>query len=99
MPPRVEVPDGVVVTGEPASVTIGLADDGAGLRSVSVWLADGDEPLPGFTRDDCQPLHRDGLREPVIWRDRRLADLEQDTIRLRVNLYGAARLHAISLVP
>lgn len=44
-PPRVVVPDGVVVTGEPASVTIGLADDGAGLRSVSVWLADGDEPL------------------------------------------------------
>ena len=65
---------------------------------VEVLPTDSDEALPGFTADDCQPLHRDGLREPVVWRDRRLAHLEQKTVRLRVNLYGAARLHAIGLV-
>ena len=64
---------------------------------VEVLSTDSDDPLPGFSRDDCQPLHRDGLREPVVWRDRRLADLDRYTVRLRINLYGAARLHAISL--
>ncbi|MDE2873862.1 MAG: hypothetical protein OXQ93_00370, partial [Gemmatimonadota bacterium] len=64
---------------------------------VEVLPADGDEALEGFTKDDCEPLHRDGLREPVRWRERGLADLDRDTVRLRVNLYGAARLHGISL--
>ena len=64
---------------------------------VEVLPADRDEPLTGFGRDDCQPLHRDGLREPVSWRDRQLAELSQDTIRLRIHLCGAARLHAFGL--
>ncbi len=63
---------------------------------VEVLPPDGDQPLAGFGRDDCLPLHRDGLREQVVWRDRRLADLDQTQIRLRFNLYGAARLHAFS---
>ena len=67
-------------------------------RTSRVLATDNDEALPGFTADDCQPLHRDGLREPVVWRDRRLSQLQQKTVRLRVNLYGAARLHAIGLV-
>ena len=66
---------------------------------VEVLPAEGDEPLAGFGREDCRPLDRDGLREPVVWRERRLGDLGQDTVRLRVNLYGAARLHGISVVP
>ena len=66
---------------------------------VEVLPEDGDEPLAGFGREDCRPLDRDGLSEPVVWRERRLADLEPETVRLRVNLYGAARLHGISVVP
>ena len=63
---------------------------------VEVLPPSGDQPLAGFGRDDCLPLHRDGLREQVGWRDRRLADLDQTQIRLRFNLYGAARLHSFS---
>ena len=63
---------------------------------VEVLPADGDQPLAGFGRDDCLPLHRDGLREQVVWRDRRLADLDQTQIRLRFNLFGAARLHSFT---
>ena len=66
---------------------------------VEVLPEDGDEPLAGFGREDCRPLDRDGLSEPVVWRERRLSDLEPETVRLRVNLYGAARLHGISVVP
>ena len=91
-----------------ATLTIGERDarlvlnvsDVQPLRSwveVEVLPADSDEPLAGFGRDDCRPLHRDGLREPVIWRDRQLAELSQDTIRLRIHLCGAARLHAFGL--
>ena len=64
---------------------------------VEVLPPDSDEPLPGFSRDDCRPLHRDGLREPVVWRERQLADLGQDAVRLRIHFCGAARLHAFGL--
>ena len=63
---------------------------------VEVLPPSGDQPLAGFGRDDCLPLHRDGLREQVVWRDRRLADLDQTQIRLRFNLFGAARLHSFT---
>ena len=56
--------------------------------------------LPGFTRDDCVDLCRDGLRIPVRWRDHHLADLAVADLasrgfKLRCHLYGAARLYAL----
>ena len=73
--------------------------DGQPLRSwveVEVLPAEGDEPLEGFSRDDCRPLHRDGLREPAMWRHRRWDELGPDAIRLRIHFCGAARLHALN---
>ena len=57
---------------------------------------EGDEPLPGFSRADGRPLHRDGLREHVAWRDRQLADVGQDAVRLRIHFCGEARVHALN---
>ena len=54
-----------------------------------------DEPLPGFGREDCRPLDRDGLDLPVQWRNRRWADVGASPVKLRCWLYGAARLHAV----
>ena len=73
--------------------------DGQPLRGwveVEVLPAEGDEPLAGFSRDDCRPLCRDGLREPVSWRERRWDDLGTDAVRLRVHFCGAVRLHALN---
>ena len=78
------------------SINLSDAQPSRSWAEVEVLPADSDEPLAGFGRDDCQPVHRDGLREPVIWRDRRLADLDDDAIRLRIHLCGAARLHALN---
>ena len=63
---------------------------------VEVLPANGDEPLDGFGRADCQPLSRDGVRESVVWRDRRWDDLDLDAVRLRIHFCGAARLHALN---
>ena len=63
---------------------------------MEVLPAEGDEPLAGFSRDDCRPLCRDGLREAVTWRERRWDDLGPDAVRLRIHFCGAARLHALN---
>ncbi len=53
-----------------------------------------DEALSGFSREDCRDMHYDSVRAPVAWRKSRLADIEEERIRLRFWLYGSARLHA-----
>ena len=50
--------------------------------------------LEGFARDDCRPVEVDGIRRPVVWKDRSLADVQAGSIKLRFCLYGAVRLHA-----
>ncbi len=78
------------------TLNVSEVQQGRSWAEVEVLGPDGGAPLDGFARADCRPLHRGGLREPVVWRERRLSDLPHDTIRLRIHLIGAARLHAIS---
>lgn len=99
----------------PGSVTLGpvdlSADDDQLVVNVSAtrharsWVdcelldATTGEVLPGFGREDCLGGGRDGLRVPIRWRERRLADAAPRRVRLRCWLYGAARLYAIGVVP
>ncbi|MAG37608.1 MAG: hypothetical protein CL878_15345 [Dehalococcoidia bacterium] len=63
--------------------------------AVEVLDAASDEPLPGFGREDCVPVDRDGVRVPVRWRERQLAELGGSRVKLRCWLNGAARLYAL----
>ena len=42
-------------------------DAGTGSLTVEV-LSGAGEPLPGFTREDCQAVDTDGVRQTVRWR-------------------------------
>ena len=63
---------------------------------VEVLGETGDEPLPGFSREECRKMDRDVLDEPVIWNA--AAESLPSRIRLRFRIYGSARLHAFRLV-
>ena len=60
--------------------------------------ADTGEPLPGYGCEDCGDICVDGLRRPVEWDGRGLADIGRDRFRLRFWLYGAARLYGYRFV-
>ena len=61
---------------------------------IEVLAANTNEPIDGFTRQDCDDICIDGLRRPVAWGAKRIAEVETDVIKLRFWLYGAARLYA-----
>ena len=52
----------------------------------------------GFGREDAVPITGDGLRLPVHWRNKTLADLPADSYMLRIYLQNA-ELYAASLLP
>jgi len=60
---------------------------------VEVLDAERDTPLPGFAREDCRDICRDGVLVPVGWKGA-LGELGDSYIRLRFWLYGTARLYA-----
>lgn len=51
--------------------------------------------VPGFTRDDCEPLTGDSLRHTVAWRNTSLSNLPAGRYQLRVHLQRAT-LYAVS---
>ena len=63
--------------------------------AVEVLDAASNEPLPGFGREDCVPIDRDGVQIAAHWRERHLAELSGSRVKLRCWLYGAARLFAL----
>ena len=63
--------------------------------AVEVLDAASNKPLPGFGREDCVPIDRDGVRVAVQWQERHLAELSGSRVKLRCWLYGAARLFAL----
>jgi hypothetical protein len=78
-----------------ARVVVNMSDAQPQRSWIEVEVLDGDRraPVPGLTAADGLPLSRNGSSVPVAWRDTRLADLGASLFRLRVRLYGAARLH------
>lgn len=63
--------------------------------AIEVLAIDDSNPFPGFGRDDCVPLERDGVKNSVQWRDRQFSELAGSRVKLRLWLYGAARIYAI----
>jgi len=48
------------------------------------------QPIPGFTRSECEPAMVDRIDEPVRWKTRNdLADLVGKTVRLKFHLWNA----------
>ncbi|MBM3933225.1 MAG: hypothetical protein FJ319_02815 [SAR202 cluster bacterium] len=55
------------------------------------------EPIPGYTRNECRPLARDGIRMPVQWEsEATLAGVKAGRIALKFGIYGNAKLHSFT---
>jgi hypothetical protein len=67
---------------------VGASTSSAGVQ-VEVLSADGYR-VRGFAREDAMPITGDGLRLPVRWRERTLADLPAGAYCLRIYLQNAA---------
>ena len=45
--------------------------------------------VPGFTREQCEPMHADSLEHLIRWKDASLAGLQGKPVRLRFHLANA----------
>jgi hypothetical protein len=46
-------------------------------------------PLPGYSGADCVPLTKAGLRQPVVWRNRKVVESIKRPVRVKVRWGGA----------
>ncbi|RLD63180.1 MAG: hypothetical protein DRI84_10010 [Bacteroidetes bacterium] len=60
--------------------------DAEGEILVEVRSAIRDEPLEGWSFDDCTPFAGSELNEPINWGDKKLSDLKGKMVRLRFQL-------------
>jgi len=60
--------------------------DAAGEIRVEVRSAIRDEPLEGWSAEDCTPFVGSGLNTPVSWGNKKLSDLKGKIVRLRFQL-------------
>ena len=51
----------------------------------------------GFSKDEAAPIHQDGLRLPVKWKERTLADVAPRKYKIRIHLDNAA-IYAMTLI-
>ena len=79
------------------TINLGTTRPGWSWAEVEVLDAQSGQVLEGFGRKECGPLITDAVRVPVTWAGRTLAELAGRTIRLRFNLYGAARLYSFRI--
>ena len=54
-------------------------------------------PVPGYTRDLCEPMHADSLEHPIRWKDAALSSLQGKPVRLRFHLNNA-RLYSYRIM-
>ncbi len=80
------------------TVNVGDVRQNRNWVEVEVLDADSGEPIPGFECTDCNDIFVDGLRRPVEWGEKRLADIDRNRFKLRFWLYGAARLYGYRFV-
>ena len=66
---------------------------------VEVLDAERDEVLSGLSREQCVDVYQDAVRVPVAWQGASLGQLNRSPFRLRLHLYGAARLYAFGFDP
>lgn len=79
---------------EDLALNVSRARPGRDWVQVEVLDASG-APLPGYGRADCAPVCQDALAAPVRWGGKGLGTVGRQAFRLRVHLFGAARLHAV----
>ncbi len=72
----------------PVSGDLWLNAQATGSIRVSVHTAD-DQPMSGWSAEDCTPFAGDELNAPVRWGGKRLRDLSGQTVRLRFHLRDA----------
>lgn len=72
------------------------ADASQGVIRVEV-LNNAGYRMPGFTRDDAQPIQGDGLRHVATWKDRSLGDLPAGRYKLRFHI-ESAEAFAVTLI-
>lgn len=61
---------------------------------VEVLDATTNQPLTGFSREDCRDLCTDGWSQTVTWNGGGIGDIPAGRFKLRFWIYGAARLYA-----
>ena len=65
-------------------------DAAGGEVRAALMRADG-RPIPGYSKDVCEPLHSDGLDMPLRWQGKRdLGDLKGTRVRVRISARNAA---------
>ena len=77
----------------PNSTWAGLFSNApAGEGSIRVEVQDMEgETIPGYEASSCKPLVRDGIRQPVVWKEKKdLAALEDRVIQLKFILTNAS---------
>ena len=86
----------IELSGRDVRLVLNVGDVRQGRSWIEVELLDAerDEPLEGFSRAECNDVHRDAVRVPVTWKKRALQQLEVSRFRLRFVLHGAARLYS-----
>jgi hypothetical protein len=89
----------IEVTPSGRELTANVSDTRQGRSWIEAEVLDPatQQPLPGFGREDCLDVCRDGLRVPIRWRDHRLSDLPSRHLRIRCWLHGAARVYALQV--
>jgi len=75
----------VLLEGEAMTVN---ADADSGFVQVQILDAEG-RPIPGFQRDDCEPITVDGMAAPVRWK-RSIQELRDLPVRLEFSLRNAS---------
>lgn len=67
---------------------------------VQVLSSQTNEPIAGYTFDQCRPIHTDGLDAPVVWegQDGLGGDVPRESVRLHFRLRNV-RLYAFQFVP
>ena len=65
---------------------------------VEVLDANSGKPIPGYTRQECGKISKEGIRVPVRWNSTGRIDLAHaDRFKIRFRLYGRAKLYSFSL--
>ena len=72
------------------------ADARDGAIRVEIMNEDGYR-VRGFSKDEAIPVGEDGLRQPVKWKERTLADLKPRRYKIRIHLENAA-VYALTLI-
>jgi hypothetical protein len=65
-------------------------------RLTAELRSDDNQPLEGFTHEDCDPVVATGYAQPITWQGRRLAEAPEREVRIRFAL-GHAQLFTFSV--